>query len=395
MTVLFSREVTGPALHAFVVGVGDFPHARDGDNPALTGVPNVPSAADSAKLMCDWLLANSDNLLPPLASIEVLISEPARTPGRYDWAPAMQIDRATSGNVAAAGQRWLSNFPKDSENVAFFYGCGHGASLTSDPVLFLEELNLSQINPWPHINAASLAMSLRKHPHVQSAYVFVDACGEKVAAFELLEREFRQPAVFYGNAGWGTVAQNKVMLLTAAPEGQLAYDSPLSARDYAAPYAGVPVGRFTQTLVKALNGAAVRFWKGRWTVTSTGLRDDLTYLRQFYFPEMDDYPFDPTPIYGFNDVQGLVRPTAPVVPVVATTNPQDRIVRYEFCVRDAAPPPAPTEAGIAHDPVRMVWRHELTPRNTSMFAVAFGPDDCFSNPFTPNQPLFDLQVDIL
>lgn len=394
MTVLFTRPVDGPATYAFIVGVGNFPYARGGKTPALTGVPNVPSAADSAKLMCDWLLANRDNLVAPLAGIEVLISDPEPAPGRYPWAPGMAIDPATPDAVEEAGERWLANFAPGTKNVAFFYGCGHGASLNAEPVLFLEELNRRQGNPWTHVHVASLARSLRLHPHIDTGYVFIDACGEKVAAFELVPSEFRQATVFYDAPTFGAVVQNKVMLLSAAPEGQLAYDAPLSPRDYQPPIAGVPVGRFTQTLLKALNGSAVRYWRGAWTVNSTGLRDDLKQLQQFYFPEMNSYPFEPTPIYGFNDVRGFVRPQAPVVPVLATTNPSERISQYQFCVRDVPPPPSPAGDGIVHDPVRLVWRDEVVPRNTSVFAVAYNPQNCFANPFTPNQPQFDLQVDV-
>lgn len=393
MTVLFTRQIDGPAMHAFVVGVGNFPYAAQGQTPALFNVPNVPSAADSAKLMCDWLLANRDNLVAPLASIEVLISDPPAAPGRYPWKPEVPIDTATPANVKIAGKRWLKNFPAGSKNIAYFYGCGHGASLTSEPVLFLEELNLDDGNPWTHIHAASLARALRMHANVDGAFVFIDACGEKVAAFELVGSEFRQPTVFYPAPTFGASAQNKVMLMSAAPEGQLAYDAPLSAHDYQAPYAGVPIGRFTQTLIKALNGAAVREWRGKWTVNSAGLQYDLKKLQQFYFPEMTGYPFEPTPIYGFNDVRQFVYPHKPVVPVLATTNPTEMIDKYEFCICDAPPPPPPTK-GTKHDPVRMVWRQEVPPRNTSVYAVAYNHQDCFANSFTPNQPQFDLQVDI-
>ena len=394
MTLLYSRAVAGPATHAFVVGVGNFPYAAQGANEFLRDVPNLPSAADSAKLMCDWLLVNRDNLVAPLASLEVLISDPTDAANRYPWQPEIAIDSATPGNVDTAGRRWLTNFPAGSQNVAFFFACGHGASLTAEPVLFLDALNLDPVNEWPNVHVASMARALRLHPNIESAYIFIDACGQKVKEFELCPPENRQPTVFYAPVPYGATGANKVMLTSAAPEGQLAYDSPLSVRYFPA-NAGVPIGRLTQTLMMALNGSSVRSYRGRWAVNSTGLRDDLKLLKQFYFPNLTDYPFEPTPIYGFNDVRPFVYPQAPIVPYVATTNPTDKIDQYEFCIRDAAPPPPPTDAGMKHDPVRRAWFGEMQPRDTSVYAVAFNHNECFANPFTPDQPKFELQVDIL
>lgn len=394
MTLLFNREVAGPATHAFVVGVGNFPHAATGDNPDLVDVPNLPSAADSAKLMCEWLLANRDNLVAPLASLEVLISDPPDAVNRYAWQPGAAIDPATPANVKVSGKSWMAKFPAGSQNIAYFYGCGHGANLAAEPVLFLEDLNLDADNAWPNIHAANLARALRLHPHVDAAYIFIDACGQKVKEFELCPADNRQPTVFYPAVSYGAVGANKVMLTSAAPEGQLAYDAPLTERHFPA-QAGVPIGRFTQTLIMALNGSSIRSFGKRWAVNSTGLRDDLKRLKQFYFPHLTDHPFEPTPIYGFNEVRPFVFPQAPTVPFVATTNPNEKIELYEFCIKDVPPPPAPVDAGMKHDPVRKAWFGEMPPRSTSVYAVAFNGEGFFANPFTPDQPKFDLQVDIL
>jgi hypothetical protein len=223
------------------------------------------------------------------------------------------------------------------------------------------------------------------------AYVFVDACGEQVPAFEQTAAEHRQPVIFYPAPAFGAGGENKVMLLSAAPEGLLAYDAPLSPKEYTSPYAGVKIGRFTQTLIKALNGASVRTWRGQWTVNSTGLRDDLKPLQQFYYPAFGQ--FEPTPIYGFNDVRPFAFPKDPVVPIVATTNPAEVLGDYQFCINHEASQPA-NEAGEAADMVRKAWFKEMAPRNTNVFAVAFNEHGSHSCTFTPNQPQFELQVDI-
>lgn len=55
MTLLFNRDIDqGPVTHAFVVGVGAYPHMAPawGGDPGLGNVPELSSAADSAKMMC-------------------------------------------------------------------------------------------------------------------------------------------------------------------------------------------------------------------------------------------------------------------------------------------------------------------------------------------------------
>lgn len=402
MTLLFQRAVAGAATHAFVVGVGNFPYAAGGSVPFLQDVPNLPSAADSAKMMCDWLLANCDNLAAPLASIEVLISDPPDAANRYPWPPNVTIDnavidttmpdRATRATVEDAGYRWLGNFTPGTNNTAFFFGCGHGASLAAQPALFLEELNRLAGTPWPNIDVAGLALALRTHQHVDTAYVFLDACGQKVAEFELTPPANRQPTVFYGGS-YGLAASNKVMMSTAAPEGQLAYDAPLSARYHPPPLAGVPIGRFTQTLLMALNGSSVRQFGDKWAVDPTELHRDLVKMKKFYFPNLVDYAFDPTAFWGINEPRPFVFPARPIVPYIARTSPGDKIDLYEFCVRDECPPPKPT-AGVKHDPARKAWFGELEPRRSQVYAVAFDAQDYFSDPFTPDQPRLDVQITV-
>ena len=394
MTLLFQRAVAGPATHAFVVGVGNFPYAAGGPIPFLHDVPNLPSAADSAKMMADWLLANQDTLAAPLASLEVLISDPPNAANRYPWAPGMAIDTATPAKVEVAGYRWLDNFPAGSKNTAFFYGCGHGASLTAQPALFLEELNRRAGTPWPNIDAAGLALALRVHPHVDTAYVLIDACGQKVADFETTPPANRAPTVFYSAGIYGMPATNKVMMSTAAPEGQLAYDAPLSASYHQPPLAGVPIGRFTQALLMALNGSSVRPFGNRWAVDPTELHGDVVRMKKFYFPHLIDYPFDPTQLYRINESRPFVFPARPTVPYIATTNPNDKIDLYELCIRDMPPPLPPTDAGIKHDPGRKAWFGVLPPRKTSVFAVAFNANSFFTDPFTPDQPRLDVQIEI-
>ncbi len=139
MTVIFERQVAGSATHALVIGVGGYPEAKPGRgiDPDLRAVPDIPSAADSAKLMCSWLLSNQDALAFPLASLEVLIGEAAHLPNTkpHPWVHTSPIDAPTFKNVGDAGKAWVARLKARPGDVALFYACGHGARLGSDPVV--------------------------------------------------------------------------------------------------------------------------------------------------------------------------------------------------------------------------------------------------------------------
>lgn len=241
MTLLFSRAVDdGPATHAFVIGVGGYPAAKAGAGqlPDLVA-PDVPSAVDSAKYFCDWLLRNRDTLVAPLATLEVLLSDTDEGEERYAWAPPLPADHppappielATSANTVAAGKAWLAaDRVRDGDEVLLYF-CGHGASLSSEPALFLGDLNLDDIRPWSFVNVHSLGRSLRQNSRIANAYLFVDACGETIPGFDLHVRDNRDPGtIFWTPYRFGTPESYKVLLLCATPSGIEALDGAMPNR---------------------------------------------------------------------------------------------------------------------------------------------------------------------
>ena len=85
MTQIFKRAVAGLGTHALVVGVGHCPDAKPGRGvrKELRTVQNLPSAADGAKLMCDWLIANCQTG-SPLLSHRLKSLLPTRRTNRTD-----------------------------------------------------------------------------------------------------------------------------------------------------------------------------------------------------------------------------------------------------------------------------------------------------------------------
>ena len=77
MTLVFERDTGGEGTHGLVFGVGRFPHL-DGSRQELpeglrTAEP-VTSPPNNAERVVRFLIESKDRLIPPLASVELLIS---------------------------------------------------------------------------------------------------------------------------------------------------------------------------------------------------------------------------------------------------------------------------------------------------------------------------------
>ncbi|MBD8619436.1 hypothetical protein IFT67_10940 [Sphingomonas sp. CFBP 13728] len=382
-----------PMTHAFVIGVGDYPH-RDpawGGLGVLADVPNLPSAADSAKLVCEWLLENGGELAAPLASLEVVISDPSEADMRYPWTSPVAIGTATADHVHAAGTAWLERLRAREGDVALFYCCGHGAMRAGDPILFLEDLNASESNPWSHLNVGELAQALRRTKQIRCAFMFSDACAEF-----LLSLEFDKPLQtrFYPAPLSFAPVRDKVSLLRAAPSAMLAYEGELLDGG-----GGViaKAGRFTQVLLRALSGASARWEGNRWAITPTNVMFDLKNLRRVYFGHWEERQFEPSLVLSQNDVHAILHPAAPVLPLVILTDPEDGGTMFDLHVSDRDDPNPPW---ITSKQARSsnAWHTAVPAGRMPRYAVAIAPDQLpppfHSSLFIPTQALFDQRIPV-
>lgn len=386
MSLLLDRNIPGPKTHALVIGVGTYPHAKAGKGvlAELRNVPDLPSAADSAKLVCDWLLQNQDRLAAPLATLEVLVSDPTDPSNRYPWS-AGPVDAADDNNVRTKGNDWYARVNEAPGNTAFFYCCGHGASYQHNPVLFLEDINRSRANAWTHINLGSLALSLRKNPSVAAAFLFADACGQYVPNLELRNA---QDTRFFDDPSPFAKAGNQVSLLCAAAEGQLAYEGADKLNG------NLRFGRFTQAMLQALNGSSARQFGSKWAVSSRDLLDDLKALRRVFFGHWgDNEPFEPYPAVTANERLPIVFPVGFELPLVVMVDPAEKTPLYNLFVSQQDTPTAPwlrtRPAGSTE-----AWMTTVPPGNNGLYAIAENGADCHAQLFMPKEPLFEQRVDV-
>lgn len=386
MQLLLNRSLVGSKTHAFIIGVGEYPHARAGQGvlDTLRSVPDLPSAADSAKLMCDWLLENQDRLAAPLATLDVLISDPKIQSNRYPCA-LDEFDPATEDNVKVRGFQWYERVTAEPGNVAFFYCCGHGASHLQQPVLFLEDLNRQRVNAWSHINLGQLAHALRKNQSVSAAFLFSDACGQYVPEFELGKA---QECRFYEEPSLFAASRNQVSLLCAAPEAQLAYEGTETSGST------VMFGRFTQACLMGLSGSSARLSRNGWGVNCRDLLGDLKSLRRIYFSHWGEHePFEPYQAVTPTDPMPIVFPHVRELPIVVMTDPPERMPNYALAISQTSVPIPPflRERGAGH---QSAWRTTVPPGRDALYAIAVGDGNHYSVLFQPKEPLFDQWVSV-
>ena len=83
MTLVLQRPQAGPQTHAFLMGVGAYPHLLNADPQLpldLKALDQLPSAPRSAIAVGRWLSESYRNPVAPLGSVELLLSDPTLPP---------------------------------------------------------------------------------------------------------------------------------------------------------------------------------------------------------------------------------------------------------------------------------------------------------------------------
>ncbi len=391
MTLVYRRGLdeagvpTGPGVHAFVLGVACYPDAKRGRGAlaALRNVKDLPSAANSALLVVDWLVTHQDDLSgTPLASVELL----ANGHGTSGYAPTHQlpaeIDAPDRANVIEAGKTWIRRCRARPGAVAMFFSCGHGAIDGDDTTIFLSDLNADSTSPWSKLNVRETARAFKMEDTVAAAHFFVDACQEFIPSYQLAKTgtgaQFTDERDPFAPAG-----DEKVTLITAAAPGALTYEGSLAG----APK--VQAGRFTQTILRALDGAAARdlTGSGDWVVHPGAVFEDLKYLYRLR-PEWRDRPFDPTPREIPNEILPIVScATPPQVPILVRTDPGAAIASLALSVYAPSKQPPPMHACAPGQ--RDDWEIWVPASLDSHWLVARDTTGAvYENRFTPTRSLF-------
>lgn len=347
MTLIFERSSDEPQTHAVVIGVGFFPYLDGSNNDLMEElrlVGSVTSPPNNARAIAEWLIKEADQLVPPLGSVELLISATDGSVAQFPrglHSPTgrnnQDVEPATGNNVEQALGAWLQHCECNEGNLAFFFGSSHGM-LAQEHILLLEDAGENANDPWRNMLSLNhIQRNLYKKSHKRSI-IFADCCRN------LLEESSRSLDPISGRR-IGNIsdkdyvkakaqADRFVHMLRAAPEGA-----------YAKAWKN-GLGYFTAALLKCFEGGAgERMAQYGWCITPDKLRRWVEQAGRYGYgfanedmmPVDDDSAWDTTPILRLKE-----QPEFPVrlqeAEILDLGRATLRLLHHSTALREERPP---------------------------------------------------------
>src|ERR1043165_5467672 len=152
--LVYNRAVKGAATHAVVIGVGRYPHLRDGDGARLADpedMGQLTSPPVSARAVATWMLDNlaCANTARPLGTLRLLVSE-AGDSRPFHHSKSNVRSRplpAPIDNIQSAVEGWKLIGDSSPDHLLIFYFCGHGMGDAGLLALLAEDFGRRPANP--------------------------------------------------------------------------------------------------------------------------------------------------------------------------------------------------------------------------------------------------------
>ena len=256
MSLVFDRNVAGPAAHALVIGVGHYRFLSGGADEKVQSIQQIgilkqlTSPPRSAVAFSDWLIQRADNWRAPLATVELLVSPAQVDPDA--GTPNANFEAATIANIRRAYTDWKARCDADEDNIAVFFHSGHGVE-KGEHFLLAEDFGEQPLTPW--LGAFDFDSTRRAfHPTKSNTQCFfVDAC-RKVTS-RMLQQKI-------------AVLPLDTVNLTDSADCQFDLTMKASASNEAAHGEPLKPSFFTQALQMALDGGVASKSGGKWLVKS-------------------------------------------------------------------------------------------------------------------------------
>jgi len=274
MTIVYKARVAGPATHVLVVGVGYYAHLPGGKGklyPYHEGLGQLQSPPHSARAFANWILQDYHNPAKPLASLDLLLSEPEESTYVLPNGQAQAIERATFSQVKNALLRWNRKGNRSREHLMILFFCGHGVSRGYATSLLMEDFGKVVNNPLAHaLSFRDFYDGMDTCQARQQCY-FIDAC--RTASPSLITRynHYTGQVVIPGSAVLAATGKRTAPIYYATVPGSDAYGR-LGAASV-----------FTDALIKSLKGAGSNDLEeeGVWRVDTNTLNQGIDYLMRW------------------------------------------------------------------------------------------------------------------
>jgi hypothetical protein len=339
MTTVFKNErCSHPQTHVFIIGVGQYSYLINGKEQKefnnFLRLNQLTSAPNSARMLANWIIENLNNPEAPLGSVEMLLSssnDQYRPPEHSNISndivdgagtDEITVDRANMNNIKDAFDIWYERCNSHPNNVAIFYFCGHGiekgnlALLTED---FGANINRQFENSFD-FHSTYRGM---EGCQARTQCYFVDSCREVpleiLDHLELNNMSLKDPKV-------NSQSSLDALVLFAASRNSQAWGRTDG------------ITRFTDALIKSLDGLGSFKSAGRWQIRTDKLSTAVvkTIDRSNLIPQIPKQYCKVGGEHAGNSLihvlsQNQIPPLVPVVvrfiPEKATTNARLRFVR--------------------------------------------------------------------
>lgn len=273
MTVLLDDGQANPGTHVLLVGVGDYPYLKDGDDAKpfdmSMGMGQLSSPSLSVQALATWFMdtnAGFHNPDRPLRSIQVLSS--ADGPVQVNGAGGAEhsVNRARMPSVKQAVIDWMARAGRNSENLAVFFFCGHGLAFgEAENALLLEDFGGNPANPMADAIAFdSMRLGVLRHCAANHQIHLIDACRTPPT------KEFLDT---YGNHATGDpIAAAGLSRKLRDKIAPVYFATGLASAAYG--LNGQP-SLFTQGLLQSMRGAASRDKDDHWEVQVPALAEGI------------------------------------------------------------------------------------------------------------------------
>jgi hypothetical protein len=278
MTLIYhDKTISGPATHALIIGVGYYAHLPGGKGkliPDHQGMEQLTSPPYSAREFAAWLRRDYYNPEKPLATIDMLVSEPDASVFIYPGENAKPVERATFARVKQALLAWFQRGDQDPQHQLILFFCGHGVSRGHQSSLLMEDFGKIPNNPLEH------ALSFRDFYEgmdtckARQQCFFIDACRVASPALIMRYANYTGQPVIPGSAFLAQPEVRAAPIFYATVPGQPAYGRSAAS------------SVFTDALLKALKGSGCidANGTGTWLVSpfslSTGLDSLLRWQQE-------------------------------------------------------------------------------------------------------------------
>lgn len=303
MTLVIDHGLDGAQVHVLAIGVGAYRHLPGGAGPEARetlGLGQLSGPPRSVMDVLDFVTSRLDHPGAPLGTVEVLLS-PSTTV--VDLAGAeIEIGLPDLAGVKEAFADWYDRCDSHPGNVAVFYFCGHGVQKDS-VFLLLEDFGRSRLSLLENSVDITSTFTGMAACRARSQYFFVDAC--RSVPHQMLERLGGSACVLKDPEVVSDDRQGGLLFGTSA--GFLAHGLPNRTT------------RFTEALIRSLDGLGSRPDGSRWVVRFMDLCQAVTTVMRVLDP---DAPAQlPRADNAAGDKVMHVCPAPPLVPVLITCLP--------------------------------------------------------------------------